>query len=134
MRVILAALLGLLVTTTAWAEAALVNIDSATLDALMAKGMTVIDIRTPGEWAQTGTIKGAHKIMAFDEKGKLAPDFIEKLAQVAKPTDEVALICRSGNRTAIMSKALTEQLGYRSVYNVEKGMNRWLAEGRSVER
>jgi hypothetical protein len=33
-----------------------------------------------------------------------------------------------------MSKALTEQLGYRSVYNVEKGMNRWLAEGRSVER
>lgn len=133
-RLLLAALLAVFVSTAAWAQAALTNVDNAGLEALMAKGVPVVDIRTPGEWRQTGTIKGVHKIMAFDERGKLAPDFLEHLAKVAKPGDEVALICRSGNRSMVMGKALTEQLGYAKVYNSENGMIRWLGEGRPVEK
>ncbi|MBV5324380.1 MAG: hypothetical protein J0626_03420, partial [Rhodospirillaceae bacterium] len=103
---VLAVLFALLISTAAWAEAALTNIDNATLDALMARGVPVVDIRTPGEWAETGTIAGSRKIMSFDERGKLAPDFIERLSQVAKPGDEVVLICRSGNRSVDAGHAL----------------------------
>ncbi|RAU22854.1 sulfurtransferase [Paramagnetospirillum kuznetsovii] len=134
MRFLLAALFAMMLSLPALAESALTNVDNTALQALMGRGVPVVDIRTPGEWSQTGTIAGSHRIMAFDERGKLAPDFLEKLASVAKPGDEVALICRSGNRTAVISKALTDQLGYRHVYNVEKGMNRWLGEGRPVEK
>ena len=134
LRLIFASVVALVAATAAFAQAALSNIDNAGLEALMARGVPVVDIRTPPEWAQTGTIAGAHKIMAFDQSGKLAPDFIERLAQVARPGDEVALICRSGSRTAVLSKALTEQLGYTHLYNVEKGMNRWIGEGKPVTR
>jgi rhodanese-related sulfurtransferase len=133
MKTILAALFAVLLSGPAFADA-LTHVDNAALQALMAKGVPLVDIRTPPEWAQTGTIKGAHRIMAFDERGKLAPDFIEKLAAVAKPGDEVALICRTGNRTGFLGKALTEQVGYAKVYNVEKGIVRWMSEGRPVER
>ncbi|MDO8605438.1 MAG: rhodanese-like domain-containing protein [Phaeospirillum sp.] len=133
-RLIIATLLAMLVSTAAFAEAALTHVDNAALAALMARGVPVVDIRTPPEWAETGTIAGSHKIMAFDERGKLAPDFIERLSLVAKPGDEVALICRSGNRTAVLGKALTEQMGYTHLYNVEKGMKRWIGESRPVEK
>ncbi|TAN77987.1 MAG: rhodanese-like domain-containing protein [Magnetospirillum sp.] len=133
-RLILAAILATGLSTAAFAEAALTNIDTSALEALMARGVRVVDIRTPAEWAETGTIAGAQKIMAFDERGKLAPDFIERLSQVVKPGDEVALICRSGNRTAVLGKALTEQLGYTHVYSVEKGMKRWIGDGKPVVR
>ncbi len=133
-RLILTAMLAMMVSTAAYAEAALTNIDNAALAVLMARGVPVVDIRTPPEWAETGTITGSHKIMAFDERGKLAPDFIERLSQVVKPSDEVALVCRSGNRTAALGKALTEQMGYTHIYNVEKGMKRWIGESRPVEK
>lgn len=110
------------------------HIDNATLAELIGRGVPVIDIRTPPEWAQTGSIKGAHRIMAFDERGKLAPDFIERLAKVAGPNDEIALICRTGNRTRVLGAALSGQLGYARLYNVEKGIVRWIGEGRPVER
>lgn len=110
------------------------DIDSKALAELMAKGVPVVDIRTPPEWKETGVLKGAHRIMAFDEKGKLAPDFVQRLGEVAGPGDEVALICRTGNRTRVISKALAAQLGYRKLYNVEKGIKAWIAEGRPVEK
>ena len=133
-RIILAGLLSLLLSTAAWAEQALTTIDNATLESLMARGVPVVDIRTPGEWAETGTIPGSRKIMGFDERGRLAPDFLERLSQVAKPNDEVALICRSGNRTAALGKALTEQLGYTHVYSVDKGIKRWIGEGKALTK
>ena len=131
-RLILALFIALLASTAAWAEQALTSIDNATLEALMIRGVPVVDIRTPGEWAETGTIPGSRKIMGFDERGRLAPDFLEHLSKVVKPTDEVVLICRSGNRTAALGKALTEQLGYTHVYSVDKGIKRWIGEGRTV--
>ncbi|OAN50586.1 hypothetical protein A6A04_17955 [Paramagnetospirillum marisnigri] len=134
MRAAVFALVALLLSAAPAFAQSLTHVDNAALQALMAKGVPLVDIRTPPEWAQTGTIKGAHRIMAFDERGKLAPDFIEKLAAVAKPGEEVALICRTGNRTGFLGKALTEQVGYTKVYNVEKGIVRWMSEGRPVER
>jgi rhodanese-related sulfurtransferase len=124
----------LLVAFSAQAEVKVRDIDSAALAALIGRGVPVVDIRTPPEWRETGTIAGVHRIMAFDEKGKLAPDFLSRLAQVAGPDQEVVLICRSGNRTKTLGTALAGQLGYSRLHNVEKGMVRWMADGRPVEK
>jgi rhodanese-related sulfurtransferase len=40
----------------------------------------------------------------------------------------IYLICRSGRRSGIAAKALTD-LGYRNVYNVDGGTNAWVKAG-----
>jgi rhodanese-related sulfurtransferase len=48
--------------------------------------------------------------------------------------DPVILICRTGNRTDTLSRALIEQLGYTKVYNVKEGIVRWISDGLPVVR
>ena len=54
-------------------RAELVNIDSAELARLIAKGVPVIDIRTKPEWDETGIVPGSHPLTFFDEKGDADP-------------------------------------------------------------
>jgi len=83
----------------------------------------IIDIRTPGEWRETGLLKGAIPIMFFDERGQYnIKAFMNELGHYVKPTDTFALICRSGSRTAMVSKFLGEQMGYSHVINLRGGM------------
>ena len=51
---------------------------------------------------------------------------------IAKPEQPVILICRSGNRTRAATQFLSEQAGYKTVYNVTHGMNGWMAEKRAI--
>jgi len=117
---------GLLITATAL-MAELKNI-WVTTDFLK-KDIKIIDIRTPGEWRETGIVKGAYTIMFFDEKGKFnVPEFLEKLDKVVKKGEQFALICRTGSRTAEISKFLSSQLGY-NVINLGGGMMKLKHEG-----
>ncbi len=86
------------------------------------KEIPVIDIRTPGEWKQTGIVKGAHTIMFFDERGGYNVDaFLAELNKVIKKDQPFALICRTGSRTAMISDFLDKELGYK-VINLRGGM------------
>jgi rhodanese-related sulfurtransferase len=83
----------------------------------------IIDIRTPGEWRETGILKGAIPIMFFDERGQYdIKAFLNALGRYVKPTDTFALICRSGNRTSMVSSFLDKELGYTHVINLRGGM------------
>ncbi|MBT3489473.1 MAG: sulfurtransferase, partial [Gammaproteobacteria bacterium] len=42
------------------------------------------------------------------------------------------LICRTGNRTARLSQALIKEMGWKNVYNVEKGITDWIKRGNPV--
>ena len=108
------------------------TIDAAALQALIDRGVTVVDIRTPEEWRETGVIAGSKRIMAFAPDGRLNPQFASEFQSIVHPGDEVALICRTGNRTRVVSEALSRQAGYSRVYNVDGGIVRWLADGRAV--
>lgn len=134
LRAMVIAVMLVAVSSSAWAAGKVDNIDNAQLAELLAKGIPVIDIRTPGEWKQTGVVEGSHLLMAFDERGKLSPDFVPGLAKIAGPEDAVVLICRTGNRTGAIANALVQQLGYSQVYNVTNGIKRWIAEGGAVTR
>ena len=84
----------------------------------------IVDVREPNEWAATGVPVGAVLIPLGDLKtrapGELAMD------------GPVYVICNSGNRSRSGSQTLVD-LGYEEVYNVEGGMQAWLAAGLPVE-
>lgn len=109
------------------------NVDAATVQALLDRGVAVIDIRTPQEWRDTGTIPGSHRIMAFTPERQVNPAFLTDLQAVAKPQDEVVVVCRTGSRSRVISEALVKQAGYQHVYNAEHGMSEWLGQHRPVE-
>jgi len=102
------------------------NIDSRKLKQMIAKGVPVVDLRRLDEWNDTGVIKGANLIMAFDANGRLQANFLREFQKVAGLNDEVILICRSGARSSKISNALANNKGYTKIYNVEGGMNQWI--------
>lgn len=100
-----------------------------------AGAVTLIDIRTPQEWAQTGRPAGAMPLALQD------PAFGETLLDLIQnaETPAVALICATGGRTGHVSAQL-RQMGLSGFYDVSEGMMGseagpgWLARGLPVER
>jgi len=98
--------------------------------------LTLIDIRRPEEWKQTGVAKDALQInMAQGEAGFVAQVTAELEGDKNAP---IGLICRTGNRTTQMQRVLTEA-GFTQVYNVKEGMAGsaagpgWIARGLPLE-
>ena len=108
------------------------NIDNAQLKDMVAKGVPVVDLRRLDEWNATGIVKGSHLITAFDGKGRLQVDFLPKLEKLVGLNDEVILICRTGNRTALIANALANNKGFKKVFNVQNGITSWIKEGGDV--
>ena len=130
MKHIVMALWALLLSPLARAD--VVDIDNAELARLSAAGVPVIDIRTEGEWKETGIVPGSRLITLFDERGRAdAPAWLEKVKGVARPDQPVIVICRSGNRTRAASQLLLQQ-GYGTVYNVREGIKGWLRAAQPV--
>ncbi|HAY26654.1 MAG TPA: rhodanese-like domain-containing protein [Candidatus Accumulibacter phosphatis] len=114
-------------------RAEVVDIGNAELARLLAAGVPVIDIRTAGEWKQTGVVPNSRLLTFFDERGRAdAPAWLQQVQGVAKANEPVIVICRSGNRTRAASQLLSQQAGYRTVYNVRDGIRAWAAEGRPL--
>jgi len=110
------------------------TIGVAEFEKLQAKGMPVIDIRTPGEWKETGIIKGSHKMMFFTPKGE--PDLAEwffNLGRLVKDKKEPILIyCAHANRSKSLGEGLT-QMGFENVYELKDGIeNGWIKAGKKT--
>jgi len=89
-------------------------------------GATVIDIRRPEEWQETGIIEGAETITAFTETGQLHPDFNAKFSALVQNLDQkIVLYCRTGNRTEMLGNALVSQLGFRNISHLKDGIVGW---------
>ena len=102
-------------------------------EAAKAGKLVLVDIRTPEEWADTGVPEGAIRL---DMTGSA---FEVRLAalKLDHPGKPIALICRTGNRSAEMQKKLAPR-GWRELVNVRGGLlgnpgdKGWLAEGLPV--
>ncbi|MDF9391143.1 MULTISPECIES: rhodanese-like domain-containing protein [Methylococcus] len=129
-----AAILAMTLPTAPVPAAELVGITPDELEALSVQGVPVVDVRTPEEWRKTGVIEGSKPLTFFDSKG--AYDTAGWLRQfrtiVPDAGRPVVLVCRSGNRTAMVGKMLTQELGYERVYHLEKGLQVWIAEGHKL--
>ncbi len=82
----------------------------------------IVDIRTPGEWKETGIVKNSIPIMFFNEQGGYDVNaFLTELNAKVDTTKEFAIICRTGSRTAVIADFLSKQLHY-NVVNVKDGI------------
>nr|WP_280114416.1 rhodanese-like domain-containing protein [Roseibium hamelinense] len=106
------------------------DIGTEELKAKMAEGTPVIDIRRPDEWQATGVIPGSHLVTFFDSEGNVNPDFGSELQKIVSgPSDELVIICQTGNRSAVLSEYLAGNAGFTNIANVEKGIASWISAG-----
>lgn len=99
---------------------------------LVARGVPVIDLRRPNEWAETGVIEGSKLITAFHEKQRFSKDFLRTLKATVAKTDEFIMIDKDGRRSSYLSRILVDRKGYRNIYNAREGIIKWIAAGHPV--
>lgn len=100
--------------------------------------LVLVDIRTPQEWMQTGIPDGALAISMNHPGG--AEGFMQDVDAALQGDREapLAIICRTGARTAQMQQFLWSQ-GYKNVLNVTEGMQGsfagpgWLRSGLPIK-
>ncbi len=81
--------------------------------------IVLVDIRTPEEWRETGVPASAHAITMNQQPTA----FLNALATVAG-TDKskpIALICRTGNRSAHLAAEL-RKAGFTNIFDVAEGV------------
>lgn len=111
-------------------HAEVVNIGNVELQKLMDSGIPIVDVRRPDEWESTGVINQSELLTFFDEKGAYDADaWLASLDKVVPRGEPVILICRSGNRTKMISHWLSDKMGYDTVYSVSDGILSWQADG-----
>jgi len=89
---------------------------------LLDSNIPIVDIRTPGEWSETGIVKNSIPIMFFDEQGGYdVQKFLTTLNKKVDTKKPFALICRTGSRTKVVSDFLSKQLHYK-VTNIVGGI------------
>lgn len=89
-------------------------------DAIEAEGITLLDVRTPQEFAQ-GHLENATIIDWYDPNFKAEADKLDK-------NTPVYLYCRSGSRST-SAKAALIALGFKEVHQMSGGINSWMGSG-----
>jgi len=93
----------------------------------------LVDIRRAEEWKLTGVIDGCHRLTFFDAAGQADPaGWLDALAKIAGPEDDLVLICRSDQRSGIILEFLLNQTPYRRARHLAGGMLAWLEKGLPV--
>lgn len=109
------------------------EIDHETLLALQEKGVPLVDVREPAEYA-AGHIPGAVNIprgvLEFEVDGHPAVNCLKDPA-LAHRESPIMLCCRSGARSALAADAL-RQIGFAEPLSLTGGFNGWSAAGRDA--
>lgn len=108
------------------------NLDEDALEALLADGVTLVDIRRPDEQAASGLIANSKRLAAFDAEGRFIQTFPDDFETLVQKDEPVIVIDQDGRRSALIAYALTEQAGYKKVFNATDGIASWIAAGKSV--
>ena len=91
--------------------------------------LKIIDIRTQGEWIETGIVRGSYTVTFFDERGNYDIDnFLAKLDLIVAKDEKFILICRTGSRTGMISNFLGKKLNY-DVISFKGGIMKLFREG-----
>ena len=110
-----------------------IEIGNIELKSLLQKKIPLIDIRRKDEWKSTGIVENSILMTFFDKNGKAnTNEWLKELNKIANKNDPVILICRTGRRTGIISKFLSEKVGYKLIYDVTDGITDWIKKGNTV--
>lgn len=114
------------------ARATLENLTPDQVEAEMAAGALLVDVRDAGERAAAGAIPGslhASRGMLEFQADPASPLHKPEL----DPNRRVILHCASGGRSALAAMTL-RQLGYTDVAHLDGGFKAWVAAGKPVDR
>lgn len=85
-----------------------------------------LDVRTGIEYDVVGHIKG------FIQINGISKNFENKVLQNMDPNIPIAVYCMSGHRSTVACKKL-EQLGFKTIYELDGGIIRWITSGGKLE-
>lgn len=108
------------------------RVEAGTLPAMIAQGVKVVDIRRADELRDTGVIEGSLLLTAIDADGRLVEGFPESLMKAVDRDEPVVVICRSGNRSAVIARMMSERGGYTHVVDAAGGIRAWIGAGNRV--
>ena len=124
-------IINVLVASFAFSD--VIEIGNIELKSLLQKKIPLIDIRRKDEWKSTGIVENSILMTFFDKNGQAnTNEWLKELNKIANKNDPVILICRTGRRTGIISKFLSEKVGYRLIYDVTDGITDWIKKGNTV--
>jgi rhodanese-related sulfurtransferase len=110
------------------------EINADELRALQARGVPVVDVREPAEYA-AGRVPGASNIprgvLEFEVDGPPAVNCTRDPA-LAHRDQPIVLYCRSGGRSALAAEAL-QRLGFAEPLSLAGGYLGWTEGGGEVE-
>jgi len=115
----------LLHSTQLFAEIFEVNNDKIKI--LLESNVPLIDIRTEGEWYETGVINSSHLLTFFEKDGSY--DFrkwMVEVGEIANDNGPVIIICRSGRRSRILSNMIIKENAEYRVYHATNGIKSWI--------
>ena len=122
-----------LIVMSAIVQAEVIEIGNKELASLMSKKVPIIDIRRKEEWQKTGVLIGSNLITFFDKNGESnVKKWLKELEIIASKDQPFILICRTGRRTGIVAKFLSQKLGYEKVYDVKDGITEWINKGNYI--
>ena len=124
-------IINVLVASFAFSD--VIEIGNIELKSLLQKKIPLIDIWRKDEWKSTGIVENSILMTFFDKNGKAnTNEWLKELNKIANKNDPVILICRTGRRTGIISKFLSEKVGYSLIYDVTDGITDWIKKGNTV--
>lgn len=101
------------------------------LAAMIKRGVKVIDIRRVSRRGN-GIIEGSLMNPAYVETGSFSQTFLKTLkANVAKD-EEFVLVSRTGKWAVYFGEILAGRKGYKKVFTLQKGIDKWIADGYPV--
>lgn len=106
--------------------AEIVEVNNSRIKMLLKDGVALIDIRTEGEWHQTGVINSSHLLTFFDTNGNY--DFqkwMQELEQISGEKGPAIIICRTGRRSRIVSNMIQEKGDY-LIFHATHGIKSWI--------
>ncbi|HYZ27381.1 MAG TPA: rhodanese-like domain-containing protein [Geminicoccaceae bacterium] len=114
----------LILILSAWPAAAEVLSPQEAKERAAAGDLTIVDVRLPAEWEETGLPEGAEAVSLQNPTTlEVRSGFVEDMLRVldGRRDQPVALICARGNRSAVAATIL-EEAGFTSVHDISEGM------------
>ena len=125
----------ILVLFTKFVNAEVIDINNRELSNLIEKKIKIIDVRTENEWKSTGIIKGSFLISLLNENKKfIFEDWYEMFNNKFGKNKSIIFICASGIRSNYISHLVKKKDPDLIVYNLKKGINKWIRSGYKIER
>ena len=103
------------------------EVNNEKIKMLLENDVPLIDIRTEGEWYETGVINSSHLLTFFDKDGSY--DFRKWMIDVGEIANEngpVIIICRSGRRSRIVSNMIIKKNSEYLIYHATNGIKSWI--------